>query len=193
MDNIKKELLELKEKYGDERRTKIIASGIVEFKEEDLIPEEEVVITLSAGGYIKRFSPDILKTQKRGGKGIIGFQSKEDDLIVQFIKASTHDNLLFFTTSGKVMQAKVYEIPEAQRTSRGKLIHNFLELNENEKISAIVAYKSADKNTENNYLVMATKNGIIKKTPLSDFASVRRSGLIAIRRRYSLLGKVFFR
>ncbi len=184
MELIKKELLELKEKYGGQRKTKVVSSDVSEFKEEDLVPEEEVIITLSRDGYIKRFSPDILKTQKRGGKGIIGFQSKEEDLVVHFVTANTHNNLLFFTSRGLVYQTKVCEIPEAQRTSRGKLIHNFLNLQEGEKISAIVNYATNDQRlTTNDYLAMATKNGIIKKTTIDDFSSVRRSGLIAIKLR----------
>ncbi len=193
---IKKELLELKEKYGDERKTKVVNSGIAEFKEEDLVAAQEAVITLSRDGYIKRFSPDILKTQKRGGRGIIGFQSKEEDLVVHFAIANTHDNMLFFTDRGRVFQTKAYEIPEAQRTSRGKLIHNFLDIAESEKISAIIAYGNSRINADTGkkqsvnlrqsaYLVMATKDGVIKKTAIEDFSSVRKSGLLAIKLRES--------
>lgn len=184
---IKKELLEIKEKYGDERKTKVVASSIGEFKEEDLIPEEEAIITLTRDGYIKRLKPDFIRVQKRGGKGVIGFETKEEDVVEQFLSVSTHDNLLFFTNSGKVFQTKAYEIPEATRTSKGKAIFNFLNLAPSEKVQAVLGYpepkkgiKSAEQK-EFSYLVMATKNGIIKKTPIEDFGAVRRSGLIAIK------------
>ncbi len=175
----KDELLEIKAKYGDERRTKVISSGIEEFKEEDLVPEEDVVINLSQSGYIKRVLPDVFKSQRRGGKGLIGSEVNEEDFLTHFIAANTHDNILFFTDRGRVFQTKVYEIPQASRTSKGKLIQNFLEIPPEEKISAIVAYagKSPD---SRQYLVMATKNGIIKKTSIEDFANIRKTGIIAI-------------
>lgn len=193
---IKKELLELKEKYGDERKTKVVASPIGEFKEEDLIPEEETIITLTRDGYIKRLKSDFIRVQKRGGKGVIGFETKEEDVVEQFLSVSTHDNLLFFTNSGKVFQTKAYEIPEATRVSKGKAIFNFLNLGPSEKVQAVLGYppslielrrtgpepkKRKEIEKEFSYLVMATKNGIIKKTPIEDFGAVRRSGLIAIK------------
>ncbi|MDP1629677.1 MAG: DNA gyrase subunit A [bacterium] len=182
---IKKDLLELKEKYGDERKTKVVASPIGEFKEEDLIPEEETIVTLTRDGYIKRIRPDIIRAQKRGGKGVIGFETKEEDMVEQFLTVMTHDNLLFFTNSGKVFQTKAYEIPEASRTAKGKAIFNFLNLAPNEKIKAVLAYSEPKKGKEIEkefrFLAMATKNGVIKKTLIEDFGSVRHSGLIAIK------------
>jgi DNA gyrase subunit A len=177
---IKDELEEIKSKYGDERRTKVVATGLTNFSEEDLVPQEEVVITLSSGGYIKRISPSVFKSQHRGGKGLIGSELGDDDFITHFIGANTHDNLLFFTDRGRVFQTKAYEIPVASRTSKGKAIHNFLELPTTENVSAIISYSEADKGTGGAFLVMATKHGLIKKTKLDDFKNIRRSGIIAI-------------
>lgn len=177
---IKTELSEIKEKYGDERRTKLVASGVKEFSDEDLIPEEEAIITFSAGGYIKRLAPASFKSQKRGGKGLIGSDLGEEDMVSQFLNASTHDNILFFTDKGKVFQTKVYEIPVASRVSKGKAIANFLEIPPSDKISAIVAYSEKEKDLIGKFLVMATRNGVIKKTSLEEFKNVRRNGIIAI-------------
>lgn len=173
---IKDEVAELKAKFSDDRRTKVINSGLGEFKEEDLIPAEETIITLSQGGYIKRVPPASFKTQGRGGKGLIGSDVNEEDFLAHFIAANTHDNILFFTDHGRVFQTKVYEIPQGTRTAKGKPIHNFLEIPTEEKVNAIIAYgKAAD-----GHLVMVTKNGMIKKTSLKDFQNVRRNGIIAI-------------
>lgn len=177
---IKEETLELKKKYGDERKTKVVQQAIGEFKEEDLIAQQDVVIMMSQDGYIKAFVPETIKAQKRGGKGIIGFDVKEEDKIQHVIVANTHDNLLFLTTQGKVFQLRAFEVPIVARTARGKSIFNFIELPQNEKIAAIVNYPAEKKEPEG-FLVMVTKNGIMKKTPLSDFLNVRRSGLIAIK------------
>lgn len=176
---IKDELAELKKNFPSARKTKIIATGLKEFREEDLVPKEEAVITLSEGGYIKRLPWDAFRSQKRGGKGLIGFELKEEDVIQKLIGASTHDNILFFTDRGKVFQTKVYEIPAASRTSKGKSIHNFLEIPHAEKVSAIVAYPSDV--AEKEFLVMATKKGLIKRTALKDFENVRRTGILAIK------------
>ncbi|MEK7566285.1 MAG: DNA gyrase subunit A, partial [Patescibacteria group bacterium] len=179
---IKDELSEIKKNYGDERRTKIVAGGLTEFKEEDLITEEEVVITLSQNGYIKRGSPDVFRSQQRGGKGLIASEVGEEDVLTHFIAANSHDNILFFTERGRVFQTKVYEIPSASRQAKGKVIQNFLEIPPDEKVSAVVAY-APTKNQQpptHNYLVMATKNGVIKKTPLLEFANIRRTGIIGI-------------
>ncbi len=179
---IKEELLELKKKYGDERRTKVITSDLKEFKEEDLVPQEEVIITLSRSGYIKRVPPTSIRVQRRGGKGVLGSEVSEEDFITNFISANTHDNILFFTDKGRTFQTKVYEIPVGTRLSKGKLIHNFLEIPNREKITAIVNHVVNGPNpmAKSQFLVMATKNSLIKKTSLSEFANVRRSGLIAI-------------
>ncbi len=177
---IKDELSEIKKNYGDERRTKIVAGGLTEFKEEDLITEEEVVITLSQNGYIKRGNPDVFRSQQRGGKGLIGSEVGEEDLISHFIAANSHDNILFFTEKGRVFQTKVYEIPAASRQAKGKVIQNFLEIPPEEKVSAIVSYPAKSKGQEGQFLVMATKYGVIKKTPLEDFTNIRRTGIIGI-------------
>lgn len=178
---VKDELLELKKKFGDERKTKVVAGGIKEFREEDLVPEEETIITMSQKGYIKRVPPTVFKAQKRGGKGLIGSDINEEDALTHFISANTHDNILFFTDQGKVFQTKIYEIPAASRTSKGKIIQNFLDIPPEERISAIIAYGSAASGGKTPaYLVMATKSGIIKKTSLEGFANIRRNGIIAI-------------
>lgn len=173
---IKDELAEMKNKYNNPRRTRVVAGGLKEFKEEDLIPAEETIITLSQGGYIKRVPPASFKTQGRGGKGLIGSEVNEEDFLSHFMAANTHDNILFFTDHGRVFQTKVYEIPQGTRTAKGKPIHNFLEIPTEEKVNAIITYgKTAD-----GHLVMVTKNGMIKKTSLKDFQNVRRNGIIAI-------------
>jgi len=174
---IKKELQGLKEKYGGERRTKVVAGGLKSFNEADLIPNEEVIITLSMSGYIKRVLPSVYRSQLRGGKGIIAAEAAEGDLIEHLLTASTHDNILFFTDKGRVFQTKVWEIPAATRTAKGKSIQNFLEISSSEKVSAIIAYSD---DHENGYLVMATEKGVVKKTALKEFEKVRRTGIIAI-------------
>ncbi len=176
---IKTELKDIKERFGDERRTKVVARGLSDLKDEDLIPQEETVITLTRNGYIKRSDPKLFRTQKRGGKGLIGSVAKEDDFLAFLVSANTHDNILFFTESGKVFQTKVYEIPQGSRTGKGKLVQNFLDIPPSEKVEALVAYK--DKDTSFKYLIMATQNGVVKKTDIQDFANVRRTGIIAIR------------
>jgi len=178
MDVIKDELKEVKELFGDERRTRVVRTGLSEFKDEDLVPQEEVIITLSSSGYIKRLDPQTFKVQNRGGKGLIGSGVKEDDFLSHLIYAHTHDNILFFTSGGKVFQTKVYEIPQGTRTAKGKLVNNFLDIPPSESIQAIVSYNAKEKEVAN--LIMVTRNGVIKKTPLSDFTNVRRSGIIAI-------------
>lgn len=180
---IKDELVDLKAKFGDARRTKVVAGGLSAFNEEDLIPEEQTIITLSSGGYIKRVTPDTFKVQRRGGKGLIGSDVADEDFLSHFVTASTHDSILFFTDRGRVFQTKVYEIPVGSRIAKGRAIHNFLELSSEEKVSAIVTYKEGSaKETADNpkHLVMTTKNGLIKRTPLEDFKNIRRTGIIAI-------------
>ncbi len=185
VDIINDELETLKKNFPEGRRTKVVAASLKEFREEDLIPNEEAVITFTLGGYIKRLPPTDFRAQRRGGKGLIGFDLKEEDFIDQIISSSTHDNILFFTDKGKVFQTKVYEIPAASRTSKGKLIHNYLEIPQDENVSAIIAYPDSEDIKQ--YLVMATKNGIIKKTALKDFANVRRTGIIALKLKNDLL------
>jgi len=177
---IKKELIELKTVFGDARRTKIYSQKIGEIAEEDLIPLEETIITLTQGGYIKRINPKTYKIQKRGGKGILGMKTLQDDLVEHFLLAQTHDSLLFFTDSGKVFSLPVYEIPEGARVARGRGLMNFLEISPQDKILCLKPLTKKDLEAGTNFLIMATKNGIIKKTPLADFANIRKSGLIAI-------------
>lgn len=174
---VKSELIEVKEKFGDERRTKVVKTGVSEFKQEDLIPNDEAIITLTEDGYIKRMNPSVYRVQKRGGKGVIGATTKEEDRIAQVLSIETHDNLMFFTNTGKVFQTKAYEIPESTRTSKGQAIVNFLQVAQEEKITAVIAFSNND---AFRYLFMATENGTIKKSKLEDFENVRRSGLIAI-------------
>lgn len=175
---VEKEMIEVKEKYGDARRTQIVETGLTEFKDEDLIPQEEVIITLSSSGYIKRANPSIFKVQGRGGKGLIGSDVGDDDFLTNLLKADTHDNILFFTDTGKVFQTKVYEIPQGSRTSKGKIIHNFLDIPPTENVKALVTYSSKPSEIKN--LVMATSQGVVKKTSLEEFAHVRRNGIISI-------------
>ncbi len=175
-DIIKEELLEIKEKYGDERKTKIVASA-GELDDEDLVKEEETVITLSHFGYIKRMPIDTYKSQKRGGKGITGMTTREEDFVKEIFTASTHDTIMFFTNKGKLYKLRGFEIPEAGRTAKGTAIVNLLSLDSGEKVSAIIPIQNI---AEGKYLLMATKNGIIKKTPLSEYDSSRRTGLQGI-------------
>jgi len=182
---IKDEVKELKDKYGDERRTQVVSRGLEAMSDEDLIADEDAIVTVSSGGYIKRLPPDTFKAQKRGGKGLIGSDVADDDFLLHFFSARTHDNVLFFTDRGRVFQTKVHEIPQATRTSKGKAIQNFLELPADENVSAIVNYsakgsKKADAAAKK-YLMMVTKQGNIKKTPIEDFENIRRNGIIAIK------------
>ncbi|HNU96481.1 MAG TPA: DNA gyrase subunit A, partial [Candidatus Magasanikbacteria bacterium] len=178
LEVIEKELKEIKDKYADPRRTQVISSGLTDFKEEDLIAQEETIITLSSSGYIKRVNPSIFKTQGRGGKGIIGSDVGDEDFLTHLVYADTHDNILFFTDSGKVFQTKVYEIPQGSRTSKGKIIHNFLDVPPTENVNTLLTYNP--KSSDIKFLVMATAHGVIKKTAIEDFANVRRNGIIAI-------------
>lgn len=176
---IKKELAQLKENFGDERKTRFHVQRVGEIAEEDLIPAEETIITLTQGGYIKRLNPATYKIQKRGGKGILGMKTIGEDIVEHFICANTHDNLLFFSDSGKVFQTPVYEIPEGQRVAKGRGLLNFLEISTQEKVLSLMPLSKKEKDSTK-YLVICTKDGIIKKTAISEFENVRRSGLIAI-------------
>lgn len=179
-DTMKKELNEMEEKYRDDRRTKVIIGKMGEIEQEDLVPKEDTIITLTEGGYIKRMKPASYKAQKRGGKGMIGMDIKDEDTVERFLVANTLDKLLFFADSGKVFQCFVWEIPEMSRVSKGRGLLNFLEISSTEKILNFIPYSKKDA-TAKNYLVMVTKNGTIKKTELSAFDNVRRSGLKAIK------------
>jgi len=174
---IKKELLELKEKYGDARRTQIEAST-KEVTIEDLIPDEEIVILFTNTGYIKRMPVDAYRMQRRGGKGLIGMETKEEDYITRVLHAATHDYVLFFTTKGRVYMLKAYEIPVGERYAKGKAIVNLLpKLEQDERVLTAVSVREFD---DSHYLVFATKKGLIKKTLLSEYANIRSSGIIAI-------------
>ena len=175
---VQDELEKVKEKYGDERRTRVIKSGVGEFKQEDLVPNEEAIITLSKDGYIKRMNPTVYKVQKRGGKGVIGATTREGDEIQKMLGVMAHDNLLFFTNTGKVFQTKAYEIPESTRIAKGQSIVNFLSLSQDESITALIPFNKDD---NYKYLLMTTQMGTVKKTAISEFENVRRSGLIAIK------------
>lgn len=176
MGVIKDELLEIKHKYGDGRRTKIVADdgGI---DEEYLIDEEDVAVTLTHLGYIKRVPENTYKAQRRGGKGIVGLTTRDTDFVKDLIITSTHDYLMFFTDLGKVYKIKAYEIPEASRTAKGTPVINFLNLDQGERVTAVIPVKEF---ADDNYLIMVTKNGTIKKTPMSQFDTNRKTGLIAI-------------
>jgi len=176
------ELTEIREKHGNGRRTQVVKGALTAFQEEDLIPEEKAVITLSAGGYIKRLPPDTFKSQRRGGKGLIGSDVAEEDVLVHFRSANTHDSILFFTNKGRVFQTKVYDIPAASRTAKGRAIQNFLELPGDEGVEAIVTYGTQGKAEKESptFLTMVTEQGLIKRTALEDFKNIRRTGIIAI-------------
>ena len=176
---IKAELLEMKEKYGDERRSKIINHELGKFSDEELIPEEDAVVLLTTKNYIKRTLASDYRKQNRGGKGKRGMTTKEEDIIAQIIPASTHDYLLFFTNKGRVFRLKAYEVPAASLSAKGVAAVNLLQMQPEEKITAIIKH---EKNASDaGYLFMATKNGTVKKTPLSDYANIRTNGLIAIK------------
>ena len=175
-DIIKEELIEIRDKYGDERKTKIVAAE-GEINVEDLIEEEQSVIALTHFGYIKRMPIDTYRSQKRGGKGITGIATREEDFVKQIFTASTHDTILFFTNKGKLYKLRGYEVPEAGRTARGTAIVNLLSLDAGEKVSAVIPIQNF---AEGKYLLMATKNGLIKKTALSEYNSARKTGLQGI-------------
>ncbi|MBU1032852.1 MAG: DNA gyrase subunit A [Patescibacteria group bacterium] len=179
LDLIKAEVLDIKERFGDERRTQVIKSPLGEFKVEDLIPKESAVVMITGDGYIKRLSPDNFRSQHRGGKGVMGLTTKEEDVVEHLFTTSTHADLLFFTTRGRVFRLKAYEVPEGSRTSKGQAIVNFLQLAPGEKVSSILSM--ATKKDDVKYLIMATTHGTVKKTAMEDFENVRSSGLIAIK------------
>jgi DNA gyrase subunit A len=177
---VKDELKEIKEKYGDKRRTQIVAAA-VEYELEDLIAQEDVVVTFSHAGYVKRLPADTYKAQKRGGRGITGMSTKEDDFVEQLFVTDTHAHLLLFTNRGRVYGVRVYEIPEAGRSARGKAAVNLVALGPDEKITSAIPVKSFDeKDTKGMSLLMCTRAGMIKKTALTEFDAIRKSGIIAI-------------
>ncbi|MFH0873249.1 MAG: DNA gyrase subunit A [Candidatus Komeilibacteria bacterium] len=175
---IVEELKYLKEKFGDERRTRVVKGGVGEMTTEDLIPNEPAVVTITHDGYIKRLPPDTFKSQARGGKGVIGLTTKEEDQVEFFLATNTHDDLMFFTTRGRVFQLKAYDVPPASRTAKGTNIVNFLQLGPEEKVSSIL--QSADFRLYK-YMVMVTEHGLIKRVGIDKFSNIRRSGLIALK------------
>lgn len=177
LDIIKQEVLTLKDRFGDERRTQIVKTPVGEFSAKDLIPEESTVILMTADGYIKRLPPDTFHAQGRGGKGIAGVTTKEEDRVELLFSTNTHADLLFFTTRGRVFQSKAYDVPQGSRAAKGQAIVNFLQLAPGEKVATALPI---DLKQQKGFLVMVTEQGTIKKTALEDFANVRRSGLVAI-------------
>lgn len=176
---VKKEVEELMAQYGDERRTKIVKSGVKEFSMEDLIPDVQTIVLMTKDGYIKRIAPDAFSQQHRGGKGVMGLTTKEEDSVESVYATSTHQDMMFFTSRGRVFKLKAYEIPEASRTAKGQAIVNFLNLGPGEKVTTVL---SGDlKKEKAKFIVMVTNKGTIKKTEISDFDNVRSSGIIAIK------------
>jgi len=175
---IAKEVEEMKNQHGDDRRTVVNPNPVGEFKQEDLIPNEATVVMLTRDGYIKRVAPETFKTQSRGGKGVIGLTTKEEDTVEHLFATMTHADLLFFTTRGRVFQLKAYDVPTASRTAKGQAVVNFLQLGPEEKVSSVLSLAEL---AEEKYLVMLTRQGTIKKVEMNVFKDVRRSGLLAIK------------
>jgi len=176
---VRDELVAVTEKFGDERRTKIVKQPVKSLSLEDLVPDEESVMVLTKGGYIKRTSPDEFRKQKRGGVGVIDLNTKEEDFVTTMLTASTHSDLLFFTDRGKAYQMKMYELPEGRRATKGKSIMNFISLDQNERVTSVLPISTTYKKGEW-HLMMVTKEGVVKKVDAMSFQEVRRSGLIAI-------------
>ena len=175
---VRDELSEIKERFGDERRTEIQLGGLDDIEDEDLIPEEQIVITLSHNNYIKRLPVSTYRSQNRGGRGVQGMNTLEEDFVSQLVTLSTHDNVLFFTNKGRVYKLKGYEVPELSRQSKGIPVVNAIELENDETISTMIAVK--DLESEEHYLVFATKRGIVKRSALSNFSRINKNGKIAI-------------
>jgi DNA gyrase subunit A len=187
---VKSELEDIKAKYGDERRTKVIKGGVKALSVEDLVPEEDNALVLTSGGYIKRTNPDEYRRQKRGGVGVVDLDTKEEDFVTNFLTASTHDDLLFFTDKGKVYQIKMYDVPEGKRATRGKSVMNLISLSGDEKVTSILAMPKKDLETKfpsalgnlvSKSLFMVTENGTAKKVSAKNFQDVRSSGIISIK------------
>lgn len=177
---IKKEMQEIVEKYGDDRKTKIVKGGVKSFSVEDLVPDEDSVLVYTSGGYIKRTNPEEYKKQKRGGVGVVDLDTKEEDFITHFVTASMHSDVLFFTDKGKVYQLKMYDLPEGKRATKGKSIMNYLSLSSDEKVTSILPLSKENKKVKMS-LMMITKDGTGKKVDAQSFHDVRRSGIIAIK------------
>ncbi|CAL29372.1 DNA gyrase subunit A [Staphylococcus carnosus] len=178
LELVREELTEVRERFGDERRSEIQLGGLDQIEDEDLIPEEQIVITLSHNNYIKRLPVSTYRAQNRGGRGVQGMNTLEEDFVSQIVTMSTHDNVLFFTNKGRVYKLKGYEVPELSRQSKGIPVINAIELENDESISTMIAVNDLEK--EDAYLVFATKNGIVKRSSLSNFSHINRNGKIAI-------------
>ncbi len=178
---VKDEFVEIKAKYADPRKTKVIKGGAKEINEEDLIPEKENVLVLTAGGYIKRTDPSEYRVQRRGGVGVVDLNTKEEDFITIFLTANSHSDLLFFSDKGKVYQMKMYDVPEGKRATRGKSVMNFLSLSDGEKVTSVLAMPKEVKAIEGLSVLLVTKNGVAKRVSAESLKDVRRSGIIAIR------------
>jgi len=176
---IKDEISKIKEKYADDRRTRVYKQKVGEFSEEDLVVNETTIITITEGGYIKRQSPMSFRTQQRGGKGIMGISTKETDAVSHIFYTQTHDNILFFISTGRVFQIKVWEIPETQRAAKGQAIVNLINTEQGEKVTAVLTRKAAKET--NKYFFMCTMKGTVKRTPLEEYANIRKNGLVAIK------------
>ncbi len=176
---IKEELKALKDKFGDPRRTKVFKQKIGEFSEEDLVTNEPTIVTLTQSGYVKRQSPSSFRTQRRGGKGVTGITTKEEDVVAKLLYCQTHDNILFFTDKGRVFALKAYEVPEASRVAKGQAIVNLLELTQDEKVLSVLPV--GKKTNAEGYIVMVTRKGTVKKTAIKSYEAIRRSGIIAIK------------
>ena len=175
---IKDELTEIKDKYGDDRRTKVSKQAIGEFSEEDLVPSQDTVITITATGYIKRQSPSAFRAQHRGGKGVTGMTTKDEDEMAQILTANTHDNIYFFTNRGRVFRIKAYDLPEGSRQAKGQAVVNLINIEQDEKLETVLPLGKSD---PAKFLLMVTTYGTVKKTKLSEFESIRNSGKIAIK------------
>ncbi|WP_332650740.1 DNA gyrase subunit A [Lysinibacillus sp. 54212] len=177
LDIIRREMTEIKERFNDNRRTEIVSGGLEMIEDEDLIPRENSVVTLTHNGYIKRLAANTYRSQKRGGRGVQGMGTNEDDFVEHLLSTSTHDTILFFTSKGKVFRAKGYEIPEYGRTAKGLPIVNLLNIEKDENVTAMIRVESFD---EDAYFIFTTKTGVTKRTPVNHFANIRTNGLIAI-------------
>ncbi len=175
---IKDEITRIKERYADPRRTRVYKSKVGEFSEEDLVADETTIVAVTENGYIKRQQPSTFKTQNRGGKGVSGMTTKEEDAVAHIFYSQTHDNILFFTDRGRVFQIKVWEIPEASRIARGQAIVNLINIDQGEKVTAILTTRAKD---TTKFLFMGTKQGSVKKTPIEEYANIRKNGLISIK------------
>jgi len=179
LEIVKKELIDAKEKYGDERRTKIVKQGVTAMSDEDLIPDEESILVLTSGGYVKRTNPDEYRKQRRGGVGVVDLDTKEEDFITHFLTASSHNDILFFSDKGKAYQIKMYDLPEGKRATKGKAIVNYLSISPEEKITSVLAMPKELKNLKLS-LIFVTKEGVAKRVDADSFKDVRRNGLLAI-------------